>query len=96
MERSRPRRLDELIREFFRSIPAAGKMKEMALVGRWEEVVGAPLARHTKKIYLKNKVLYVYLDSSVVRNELFMMREMLLNRLNEAAGERLVERIVLR
>ena len=51
--------------------------------------MGKNAASLTSKLVIKNKVLYVYLDSSVLRNELLMMREKLISRINEMAGERL-------
>ena len=96
MDRSRTKKIDEVIREYLDKLPTGGKMKEMALINSWDKVVGAALARHTRKIYIRDKVLYVHLDSAVVRNELFMQRETLLTRLAEEAGPSIITKIVLK
>jgi len=54
------------------------------------------VANRTEKISIKEGKLYVYLKSSVVRNELFMMREKLLEELNKRAGEELIKEIILK
>jgi hypothetical protein len=40
--------------------------------------------------------LFVHLSSSVVRNELFMLQDEIIRKLNDAAGEELVTGIVFR
>jgi hypothetical protein len=45
---------------------------------------------------VKNRKLIVHLHSSVVRNELELMKEALIPRLNEAAGMKVIDEIVLR
>ena len=48
------------------------------------------------KANIKDRKLYVYLRSSVIRNELFMLQEEILKKLNETAGEVLVKEIILK
>jgi len=71
-------------------------MKEVSLLKSWEVIVGQAIAKRTTKVYIKNSILFVHLSSSVVRNELQMIKETLIERLNEAAGEKLITEIVLR
>ena len=72
-----------------------GKLKEARIIASWPELLG-PLARPTDKLYIKNKVLFVNLSSSVIRSELSMMRSALVQRLNEKAGEEVITDIVFR
>jgi hypothetical protein len=43
--------------------------------------------RYTGKMFIKNKSLYVELTSAVVKNELLMCRERLIQNLNKASGK---------
>ena len=54
------------------------------------------VALRTEKIYIRNRILYIQVTSSVLKNELLMMRQDILNKLNENAGEKLVEQLVIR
>jgi len=38
----------------------------------------------------------VHMTSSVVRNELMMMRQAILEKMNETAGEKLIDSVVIR
>jgi len=61
----------------------------------WEAAVGKAIASRTSKVYIKNQVLYVKLNSSVARNELLMLKEALREKLNEQAGREIIKDIVL-
>jgi predicted nucleic acid-binding Zn ribbon protein len=73
-----------------------GKLSEIAVINSWEEIVGKAISSRTTKIFIKDHILYVHLNSSVVRNELLMLREALREKLNKNAGSEVIIDIVLR
>ncbi len=94
MRRNNTQSLSEVIREFVKGSSIERKLKETDAVQSWEELLGKTIAGYTKSISLKNKVLVVEITSSVVKNELFMMREEIRQKLNERAGEELIKTII--
>ena len=96
MRRSKTISLAEAMKDYIREMNLEGKLNEMELIKSWEETVGKAIASRTSKIYIKDKVLYIHLNSSVVRNELLMLRQGLKERLNEAAGGEVIKDIVLK
>ncbi|MBN1159399.1 MAG: DUF721 domain-containing protein [Bacteroidales bacterium] len=96
MRKSYTQKIDLVIREFLREIQIDRKLKEVHLVSEWESLMGKTVASRTRSIYIRNKTLFLHVTSSVLKNELIMMRQNILERLNETAGEKLVERIVIR
>ena len=72
------------------------KLLEVNALNAWESVVGQTINRHTKNIYIKDGVLFVKLDSSVVRNELAMLKQPLMKKINETVGAKVVSDIVLK
>jgi predicted nucleic acid-binding Zn ribbon protein len=96
MRRSKTQSLAEVIGDYISEMNIERKLKEVDLVESWEQLVGKGIASKTTRLYLKKGVLHIHLKSSVVRNELMMIRENLRSRLNERAGEELVKEIVLR
>ena len=88
--------LGEALQQYLKALQIDGKLKEVRLIRSWEDFVGRMVANATKEIYIKDKVLFVHLNSSVVRKELSMIKEEIIKRMNESAGERLIEKIVLR
>ncbi len=96
MERSNTQSIAEVIRAYLKESRLEKPLKERQLVQSWETLLGRSVARSTSKIYLKDGRLFVHLNSSVVKNELYMLQDEIIKKLNEAAGEELVKEIVLR
>jgi len=96
MRRSKTITLAEAIKDFVNEMGLNEKLDETSLIASWEEIVGKAISSRTSKIYIKDQILHVHLNSSVVRNELQMLKEALKNKLNEKAGKRLIKDIVLR
>ena len=96
MRRSRTISLAEALKDYIREMNLEGKLLEVNLISSWEETVGKAISSRTTRIYIKNKILFVYLNSSVVRNELLMLREALRQKMNEKAGSEVIKDIVLK
>ena len=84
------------MKDYIKEMHLEGKLNEVSVINSWEETVGKAIASRTTKIYIKDQVLYVFLNSSVVRNELLMLRQALREKLNERAGAEVVREIVLK
>jgi len=85
----------QVVTDLFSDYKISGKLKEARIMSAWREVLG-PLAKSDDELYIKNNVLFARLSSSVIRNELSMMRSKLILRLNEKAGEEVITDIVFR
>ncbi len=96
MQRSNTQSMGEAIRAFLKESKLEKPLKERQLVSSWESLLGRSVARATREIYIKDGKLYVALTSSVVRNELYMLQDEIIRRLNEAAGEELLSGMVLK
>lgn len=85
--------LKEIIDKFLKAYAWDGKMKEMDLVGAWPELMGIAVANRTKEIRIQNKKLYLTIDSAVMREELLLGKQIIIDRLNEYAGQEIVNDI---
>jgi predicted nucleic acid-binding Zn ribbon protein len=96
MRRSKTISLADAIHDYIKEMNMEGKLNEISLISSWEEIVGKAIASRTSKIFIKDHVLYVNLNSSVVRNELLMLRQELKEKLNQKAGSEVITDIVLK
>jgi len=96
MRRSKTITLEEAIRDYIKEMNLGEKLAETSLINSWEEIVGKAISSRTTRIYIKDHILHVHLSSSVVRNELMMLRESLRNKLNEKSGNELIKDIIFR
>ena len=96
MRRSKTISLAEAIKDYIREMNLDNKLREVGIIDSWESMVGKAIASRTTKVYIKDGRLYVHLKSSIVRNELMMIREALRERLNENAGAEVIKEIILK
>jgi len=95
MRRTKTVHIAQIVDEILGKYKINNKILEARIITAWHEVLG-PLAKSDDELYIKNKVLFVNLSSSVISNELSMMRSKLVQRLNEKAGEVVIKDIVFR
>ncbi len=96
MRKSHTQKIGDVIMECLREMQIDRKLKEVNIVAQWESLMGRTVASRTSKIYIRNHVLYIHVTSSVLKNELIMLRQDIITRLNEKAGEQLIDEIVIR
>lgn len=96
MRRSKTISISEAMTDYIKAMNIGGKLNEASVINSWEETVGKAISSRTSKIYIKDKILYVHLKSSVVRNELLMLRQALREKINQKIGEEVIKDIVLR
>lgn len=96
MRRKNTQTIGEVLNDYIGEMSMSRKLKESRIQQIWEELLGKNAASLTRKLNIKGGVLFVELNSSVLRNEILMMRETLLKGINEKAGEEIVNKIVLR
>jgi predicted nucleic acid-binding Zn ribbon protein len=90
MRRRETQTIGDVLREVLHNQHLDGKLNETRLLNAWPEVLGPAITKYTGEAYIKNKVLYVKIASSVLRNELMMSREKLINSLNERVGAKVI------
>ncbi len=96
MKRSNSHRIDELIAQVLHETKLDIKLKEYELIKSWETVIGKNIAQATTDIYIRNRKLYVKIASSVIRNELIIIRQGLIKALNAKVEMNVIDDIVIR
>ena len=96
MRRTKTLLLGDVLEEFFRRPYVAAKVAEGKLPETWRQVVGDRAADLTTELRLERRILYVRIQSSVLRSELFCQRDSLRDALNRQAGMRLVNAVIVR
>ncbi len=95
MRRNKTITLGEALNDLINEYKLAAGLREAAVLNIWENVAGKVITARTKKTYVRDGVLHIYLTSSVVKNELMMLRDALKSQINSRAGENVIRDIVL-
>ena len=93
MRRSNTTKISEVIQDYLSSLNIDKKLKERQIIHSWEEVLGKNISDVTRNLYIKNGVLYISLNSSIVRHELLMLKTGLIKALNDKVGEEIIKDI---
>lgn len=96
MRRSKTISLSEALNDYISEMKIGGKLREIAIIDSWERIAGKAIASRTSKVTLRDGILMVYLKSSVVKNELMMIREAIREKINNEAGSEAIKEIILR
>ena len=95
MRKTYTQNISDVIQDYLKEMNLDNKLKEVHVVNSWEQIIGRTIAKATRNIYIKDKKLFLKIESSVIKNELLIIKEGLIKRINEFADEELVKDIVL-
>lgn len=87
--------MKEAIKQMLEVYKLDKKFDETSLLTAWPELIGSAIANRTTQLYIRDKKLYVKVESAVIKHELMLMRRQILVRLNEHVGRVVVEELVL-
>jgi hypothetical protein len=88
--------LSEIINQVLKINHLDKKLNEKHLIDAWPKVLGVNINMYTSELFIKNRVLYVTLTSSVLRHDLFLSREEIKLSLNRVVGAELIKDIIFR
>jgi len=94
--KSNEQSLKEVINELLKAYKLDNRIYETQVIGAWETVVGKVIAKHTMKMYVNKKILFVTLDSAALREELSYAKQKLIKSLNKKVGVEVITDIVFR
>jgi len=95
MRRNKTITLKEALEDLIREYHLEPKLREASVIKIWESVTGKAITARTKRVYIKDGALHIYLTSAVVKNELMMLRESLRNQINTTAGGEVIREIMI-
>jgi len=88
--------LKDVINDFLESKNLKGKLAESKIITNWENVVGALIAKNTRKMYIHEGKLFLYVDSAPLRQELNFSKSKIIELVNKEAGFELIEDVIMR
>ena len=93
--RSDAQPLKAAIEQFLEKYRLKDKVNEARLIAAWDKVVGEMVAKRTSGLNIRDKVLYVRVESAPLKSELMFARSKLIIALNREVGGNVINEIVL-
>ena len=94
MRKTNDKTLKEAIEQMMQVYKIKRKYEETGITGAWPELVGKSVANRTKELFINNKKLFVRIESSVIKNELVLMRAQIIEKINDRSKAVIVEEII--
>jgi len=87
--------MKDAVKSYLKAQGLEDEYKEKVVLGKWQELVGYPIFLRTESLNIKNKILHIKLNSSVMRSELSHRKSELIKIVNKEAGFQLITDIFL-
>ncbi len=87
--------IGQAINNLLSSYHLKSKFDEASLVGSWERLLGKPIAKRTKKVYIRNKVLFVHLESAGMKQDISLHKAQILEIFHREFGKEVINEIVI-
>lgn len=95
MGRTNDKTLKEAINLYLDALKLRRKFDETSLLAAWPDLMGQAISNRTKQLFIKDKKLFVRVESAVIKNELMLMRTQIIGKMNEFVGSVVIEEIVI-
>ncbi len=86
--------LKEAIESLLKVYQLQHKFQETFISANWEQIVGKPIAARTSEVYAKNGKLFLKISSAPLKKELLITKQKLIEVVNKAADQNIIEEII--
>jgi predicted nucleic acid-binding Zn ribbon protein len=93
MLRDNNRPLKEWLQVFAQSPQIRAKLYQTRVEKMWAELMGPVISGYTRRIKLDGQILLIFIDSASLKQELSIMKDQILSRVNERLGEDYVREV---
>ena len=88
--------LQDAIKQFLQKSRLKNGIQALRIEDVWEEVMGKTVAKYTDKIQIINATLFITTNVAPLKNELLYQKEKIIERVNEALGEKTIKEVVIK
>ena len=84
----------EALQDLLKAYKIKDKYDETSLIASWGRLMGTPIANRTQSIYIKDRKMFVKLNSAPLKQELTFGKAKVLSILKEAFHDDIIEDVV--
>lgn len=88
--------LAEALQQFLKQSRIKGNIQSLQISDVWEELMGKTIARYTDSIQIVNKTLFITTSVAPLKNELMYQKDKIIQRVNDALGDNVINEVVIR
>ena len=88
--------LGDAMREFLNKSRLKTGVQAVQIEDVWEKIMGKTIAKYTDKIQIFNQTLFITSSVAPLKNELLYQKDKIIQRVNEALGEKVIKDVVIK
>lgn len=88
--------LQDAMKEFLKNSRLKSGIQAFQIEQVWETIMGKTIAKYTDKIEIVGTTLFISSSVAPLKNELLYQKELIIQKVNEALGEKLISKIVIK
>jgi len=88
--------MQDAIQQFLQQSRLKSGMQAMRIEEIWEQIMGKTIAKYTDKIQIINQTLFINTAVGPLKNELLYQKDKIIERVNEALGEKVITEVVIK
>lgn len=88
--------MQEALQQFLQKSRLKGGLQALQIEDVWEQIMGKTIAKYTDKIQIVNNTLFINTQVAPLKNELLYQKEKIMERVNEALGEKVIKEVVIK
>ncbi len=88
--------IGDALNQFLKQSRLKGSLQALQITDVWEKIMGKTIARYTDKIQIHGQTLYINTSVAPLRQELLYQKDKIIQRVNEALGERVIKEVVIK
>jgi len=88
--------MQDALQQFLKRSRLKGSIQALQIEDVWEKIMGKTVAKYTDKIQIINHTLFVSTQVAPLKNELLFQKEKIIERVNEALGDKVIKDVVIK
>jgi hypothetical protein len=87
--------IGDALKNFIQKSSLRNGIRAIQIEQVWEQLMGKTIAKYTDKIEIVNQTLFIRTSVGPLRNELLYQKNEIIDRVNEAFGEKVVAKVII-
>ncbi len=87
--------IGDAMKGFIRKSPLRNGIRAVQIEEIWEQLMGKTIAKYTDKIQIINQKLFIHTAVGPLKNELMYQKQQIIDRVNEAFGEKVISEVII-
>jgi hypothetical protein len=87
--------LNDALKGFINNSKLRNGIRAVQIEEVWENLMGITISKYTNKIEIINQTLFIHTNVGPLKNELMFQKNQIIERVNDAFGERVITQVVI-